>query len=468
MVGNQFRGLEHLKELPMNNGAIDLSKLIKMPGGGTHDIYRIGDNPTFLLKVVRDSIGNENDVLQQKLTNLTIKYAELYKTFGEDRCLVEKRCIHLIKEKEGAFPQNAVVSFVAYDNCFKNENKFGFNTEAVETMEHKIKANPLKYHLMNKSLMGDKKSDISFSLEDFLLFHESFRPIFSKLESEPSLQAVMKEFLEKFRSYYKQTDQLMDFTGLDNVVFYKEGEKWQYKVGSVIKHETGKHSREMIRAIDADPSIVQKSFKNWTPIFFVPSWVRILNATAAKLGMEKIVEDITVSQKDSENLSRMFEMLSLNERAVFSVQDKEFEEALRLFKQYQSTEKDHDTRVRYFLGVNYCRNLQNQEAKRPKQEIKAFLELLMDPKNVYPEPEKAKVDSVIHELQAKLLSATLEDLEESVKDNSLVAEDEAAKSKSITFRRELAAEKGSSKETVQTEDKINKNELTPKVASSLL
>jgi len=35
-----------------SNGSINLSTLKKIPGGGTHDIYRSEQNPELLLKII--------------------------------------------------------------------------------------------------------------------------------------------------------------------------------------------------------------------------------------------------------------------------------------------------------------------------------------------------------------------------------------------------------------------------------
>ncbi|MBS0287561.1 MAG: hypothetical protein JSR17_09705 [Proteobacteria bacterium] len=398
MLNPTFLPLELIKQLPLVNGAIDLSKLMPLQGGGTHEIYRVEHTPPFLVKVVRRSIGNSQDALQATLKDLTDKYAHLYAHFGEDRCLLETRCIHKVSHN-GIDAKDAIVSLVAFDTCFQNKDKFGFNTQAVETMEPKLKKDPHKYHAMNQNLLGESKTP--FNEEDFLYFHDGFQDVFRLLDKEPSLREVMKEFLTKFKHYYQKTDQLLDFTGLDNVVFYKKDAQWQYKVGSVIKHETGNRAKQVLQAIASDPAVVKQSFENWTFIYFVPSWLRLLNATAAKLGMGRIVENITLSPSDSVYLSKMYEMLSLSERAMNNAQDGDVENALRYFREYAQQEKSHDTRVRHMMSKYYLSFLEKQP-QRQADEITSFLNLMMDPKNEFPKEYWQEAQNIILGLKAKL------------------------------------------------------------------
>lgn len=394
--------LAHLNELPLVDGAIDLTQFIKIPGGGTHDIYRLNEHSPILVKIVKASVGNDVETLEMKLAELTQKYQALYQVFGEKQCLVESRCIRPIKENAFSPAKEAIISLVAYDNCFKSKDRFGFNVESTEMKEFVIQENTEKYHSMNRSLLGEARLEKQSDNEDFLFFNESFRSIFDLIDNDQSLKEAMQEFLVKFKQYYEKTDQLMDFTGRDNVLFYKEGDSWQYKIGSVIKHETGKKTRDMIDEIDQNPLAVQESFEKWTPIFFSPSWIRALNVTSQKLGLDKIVENITLSENDSENLSRMYEKVGMNLRAVTHAEHNHFETALPLFQEYQNSGKDHDTMCQDMLGTKYWHWIQENNIKPPEQEMSAYLNLLTDPKNDFPEYRKSEVNAAVAGLQARL------------------------------------------------------------------
>jgi hypothetical protein len=327
---------EPFEQFLTENGAIDLSKLIQLPVGSTHRIYKIPGNDNILLKVVIDSMYDDANIQKNKLRDLTEGYAKLYEIFGENRCLVESRFIRKIKDPNNPESQQAILSLVKFDKCFQSEHKFGFNTESVESNEKRLKGNAAQYHAMNMVLLGNK-INLPFNEEDFLKFHDSFRPIFAQLDAEPGLREAMREFLVKFKEYYDKTGNLLDLIGFDNVLFYKdENDSWQYKIGAVLKGLTREKTVQIIHEIDSNPTVVQSSFENWVPVFYMPSCLRILNATAEKVGMGKIVDDITISQQDSENLYNMYEMLSLYER-VFSCtegKDLSFEDAIYNLAQF--------------------------------------------------------------------------------------------------------------------------------------
>ena len=393
---------EYLSSLPRDKeDAIDLSRLIKLPGGGTHDIYKSEENPLFFMKVMRNTVGNPTDKLKENLAELTHKYNELYQIFGTSRCLIETRFIDSVKEKDWPTAKESIVSVVKYDTCFQSEEKFGFNTDALEKDGVKITDNLSQYHEMNSFLMGAEKATKGFDIENYLVFQESFRPIFKLLDDDENLRELMLDFLTKFKEYYKKTNQLMDFIGKDNVLFYKTGSAWEYKVGSVIKHETGEATKTMLREITNNPSAVNESFKNWTLIFYVPSWIRALNATAKKLGMDRIIEDITLSKEDSQNLAHIHTKLPLNDRAVLFATHHKFKKAMQLFNQYKNTSSSHDTAIRDTLGTIYWCYIKNEHVKRPKDEIKAFIELLNDPRNEFPEYRWTEVRSAIEGLDAE-------------------------------------------------------------------
>ncbi len=381
---DQEKAAFYLSTLPRINDAIDLRQFTELQGGGTHYIYRLNENPGFLLKVMKKTIGNDLKTLGEDLAELTYKYELLYQVFGATRCLVERRFIEHVNVSEQLGAKNAIVSVVQFDVCFQSEEKFGFNASGVESNEIDINENLSKYHSMNLGLLSSESSTVKFDLEDFLVFEDTFRSIFSMLDKDERLREAMKDFLVRFKIYYKKTDQLMDIRGRDNVLFYKDVSGWKYKVGSVIKHETGDRTRKMLQEISTNPSAVNDSFQNWTLIFYVPSWVRALNATAEKLEMDKIVENINLSVEDSQNLAKIHNVLPSRHRAIYYATNGRFEEALKFFDESEKTSSSHNSRIRDLLGTEYWCWIKNEDINQTeKNRIATFLGLLVDPKNEF-------------------------------------------------------------------------------------
>ncbi len=390
-----------LKSLPRIDDSIDLTKLSVIPGGGTHNIYRPENSP-FILKVMKNTIGDDEKTLCDKQQELADEYAKLYAIFTPSNCLVESRFIDSVTTNGGADHNRAIVSIVKYDSAFESQDKFGFNVHALERDETILTTYPIKYHQMNASLLGmeDKASPLNY--EDYLLFQPSFARIFDLIENDSSLREEMIDFLMKCKSYYKETDRLMDFKGKDNVLFYKSEGNWHYKVGSVLKHETGQKTRTLLKQIDTNPDLVNKSFENRTSIFYALSWARALNAVAQKLQMERIVDDIIVTAKESEVLSKIYSVLPLKNRVYLLSGQNEFQRAKELFNAYLATEDTYNTAIRDTLSTRYWNYINTKQIDAKTEDVVFFLGLLTDPRNEFPDHREKIVTSAQEGLKAKL------------------------------------------------------------------
>jgi hypothetical protein len=399
----QEDALSFLAALPRVNDAIALNQLRMIPGGETHNIYIYDQNPNFLLKVIKKSIGNNLETLNSNLNKLKQSYDDLYAAFELEKCLVEQRFINLIQEPGRCDPAYAIVSVVRFEPAFQNKEKFGLNFGAIEQDEIKINEYPSKYHSLNLGLMGSKLSYKDFNLEIFLQFEPSFDDVFKKIDQNKPLQNALKDFLIKVKLYYKKTDRFLDLRGKDNVIFYATEKGWDYRVGSVIKHETGTDFKRMISEISNNPESINLSFENWTMIFYVPSWIRGLNALAKKLKMNKIIEEPIISAEDSISLAKAHLYLTLPRRAVYYAENNRFKEALKFFNEFKKTENTYSTRLRERLGVAYWKYTQRKNiAQLSKKEMELFLILLIDPRNKFSSHRYEVVQSSIEGLLYRL------------------------------------------------------------------
>jgi hypothetical protein len=407
----------YLATLPRIISAIDLRQFTMISSGGTHNIYKLGRSPEFLLKVMQKTIGNTLEMLTKNMIALEGDYEQLYEIFGPQRCLVERRFIEQVKKPEQSRQENAIVSVVRFEPAFQNKEKFGLNFGVLEVDEIKINDNLSQYHAMNLGLMGTEMSFEDFNLDNFLVFEPFYREIFKILDEEESLRSAMKDFLTRFKTHYKKTDRFMDLRGKDNVIFFKTEAGWAYKVGSVIKHETGREVRKMLHEISINPTAINDSFENWTLIFHVPSWARGLNAIAKKLGMDKIIDNIAFSKEDSANLARIHMSLSFFDRSIYYAENGQFELALRFFEEFKKTEDSHRTSIRDLLGTSYWRYVQTKDADQlEKGEIEIFLRLLIEPRNVFPSNRYDIVRSSIEGLLSQL--SKLGSIDPDIRDSS--------------------------------------------------
>lgn len=404
-----------LKDLAGQDGTIDLSSLKKIGGGGTHDVYRSDKHSNLLLKIMKHSIGKDDIELAKNLQKLDEQYSQLYKIFdqGQSRCIIEKRSIQSIKTRySDQSYKKAIISVVPFDSCFEiKKDKFGFNVKSAELDGKLISSKRYLYDRVNRSLLSDYEKPDSYVMRNYPLLNKEFDQIFKLLdtdESKESLAKAMREFLTKYKAFYKQSDMLLDTIGFDNVLFYKSEGIWQFKVGSVIKHDTGALTKRTLKEINNNPAIVNESFEYFTSIYFMPACIRALNACAEKLGMGRIIEDIVINEKTINILSEMHNQLGEAHRIINYIEHREFSTALKLYNQYIATEKSYNTGLRDMMGTLYWEFIKNGGKESSKEEIEIYLKFLCDERNEFPDSRKKivqeAIDGLNHSLEKKILS----------------------------------------------------------------
>ncbi|WP_454782610.1 alpha/beta hydrolase [Legionella sp. WA2022007384] len=289
------------------SGAIDLTKAERFAEGGTHVLYRFPDAP-FVIKVMKQ---NPNP---KELEELEKKYAVLYDCFDRDnkqRCIREHHVTHqvLLPGKE---PKNAALSMVPYEKCFKSKVKFDFKIEPAELDPYLMEHNKVLCEKVNKILIHSGSSAASFDFNDYAKVDERIGAIIQRLESDPKLRDLMIEFLNHYRDFYQKTNIIMDAMGFENILFFKdEKNEWQFKIGSVIKHDTGKYTNELFHALNTEKAVDLNSFVNFTHAYFSPANIRAVNVCAMRLGLEPVINDVMIDSKD---LFKISQRLSVAER----------------------------------------------------------------------------------------------------------------------------------------------------------
>ncbi len=396
------------------DGVIDLATLEKIAGGGTHDIFRSKQHPALLLKVMRDTAGKNKDDLALPLQMHDDQCEVLYETFAPSRCIVENRSIRQIKNLQSNHEtQVAIVSVVPFDSCFESKEQFGFNVVPIECDPLLIESKRHLYQMANRELLGDKQVKPSFYvMKNYPLLNPRFEKIFKLLETDAGLAVAMREFLTKYKKFYKRSGLLLDTIGLDNVLFYKDANGWQFKLGSVIKHDSAALTRKTLEAIKTNPSIVHDSLLYRTSIYLMPACIRALNACAEKVGIGKIIDNIVLDESTINRLAKMHEQLGKDHRIINFAEHGQFAKALELFQQYVPEEKEYDTRLRDMLGTHYWEHVKKGGQTNSLEELETYLTMLRDPRNDFPDFRKKAVEEATVGLQDKLQS--MQNLEEKV------------------------------------------------------
>jgi hypothetical protein len=200
---------------------------------------------------------------------------------------------------------------------------------------------------------------------------------------------------------------VLDTIGYDNVLFYNTSEGWQFKLGSVIKHDTGALTKNMLEKIIKNPEAIKDSFENFTSIYFMPACIRALNACAEKIGMEKIIDDIIITNQTMDALAKMHLQMGKNGQACGYAKHGNFTKALELYLQYVPDEKsdvNFDTQARDIIGTLYWEHIKKGGKEKSRDEVESYLNILCDKRNKFPDFRQQTIAEAIEGLKGKLSS----------------------------------------------------------------
>lgn len=359
------------------SGAIDLTKAERIAEGGTHVLYRFPDAP-FVIKLMKQ---NPNP---KELEELEKKYAVLYDCFdkdGKQRCIREQHItlpVLLLGKKE---PQDAALSIVPYEKCFQSKVKFDFKIEPAELDPYLMEHNQELFDKAHKALIHKDGSGVDFELNDYAIIDERIGAILQRLDSDPQLKEIMTEFLNHYRDFYQKTNIILDAIGFENILFFKdEKSDWQFKVGSAIKHDTGKYTKELFDTLHSGKEVDLTGFVNFTHAYFSPANIRAVNVCAMKLGLEPVIHDVTIDSKD---LFRISQELSVGERMLAYARHGDFEKMDKILQEHRS---ELNFNLRDFWAYSLIADEYIKHGQPPKA-LKNYLETVSKLPVILPENE---------------------------------------------------------------------------------
>ena len=297
-----------LASLPRRDSAIDVDALEKIGRGGAHDVYGHHGDRRFVLKVnhrllerVQRSQSGPKEMLARLERNVGEQNArnkEVYDAFGEEDCLVEDLVLDkvLIHEDGSEKIVTTILTLQEKTHAFSDATKFDFSGPYTERETSKISTED--YIKLTRPLFSDELD------RDALASHDhTYERLFPLLENDALFKHVMREFIERFRSYYAKMGTILDFVGNENVLFYQENGVWRFQLGSVFKG--GGSKQDLAAALDlmeTDPEAYLASDWQQNTIHNVFANARLLNATALAIGAPRIF-DIPLSPKQIDVLS---------------------------------------------------------------------------------------------------------------------------------------------------------------------
>ena len=229
--GEETKKSEFLQQVPRINGSIDLSQLKKIGKGGTHDVYSMNGDSNMVMKINRGVLHTILNTGHSKLEGTLLSkakqyisgqndgYSKLYGSFGEVNCMTEDVSIQKIKLDDRKEIECVVVLQQGSD-LYGRSDVIDFNCE---------------------------KSD----------------SILDQVDSDNEFENCVREFLLRFENYINSTDNYIDLVGEKNVLMYKDGGKWRFKLGSVIKGDTRTDYLEAKRKIKANEELSEEELNHY-------------------------------------------------------------------------------------------------------------------------------------------------------------------------------------------------------------
>jgi len=284
--------IQFLKTLPQTvNGAIDLTKMKKIGQGGTQDVFVLKYGPfPFVIKVNRASLGMKKNERLEKYKTDNAAYKALHGSFG-DHCTVEQLLLRDVSDASGT--KKAIISVADFEVGFQKDSKLGlqdsdFNWNEVTVVKH-LDA----YEGMLKSVFFSENAP-SFDLSTLEAMNPKVAKIANLIREEPDFGHALKEFLTKFKEYFNKTGQYLDIAGRDNIIFFKDDERWTFKLGTVIKVETAKKFEDSLNWLHNGSKKTEESENHMGMLTYCFNWTKALNTLAMMVGMEKVIVDPNV------------------------------------------------------------------------------------------------------------------------------------------------------------------------------
>ncbi len=324
-----------IDKLKNNNWIINFDIMEQINHWWTHNVFDPNKSGNFIVKinktVYNESLkGNKNWQLNEnsrKMANDFIndrnkKFDALYKSFWIENCLYERfklvkiqyqgnviECPIVIQEKSDLYWKGPIDFPAKYIESISDEDKTSY-----EQLNNKL--------LTNQSNI-DQKIDLT-QQDDALMCKnntklQNFINDIMKNENL-NLKNKVEEFLERIKDHYENTWEIIDLVGENNVIFYQEWEKRNFKIWSVIKatwenevnytlnllwSDNQDILRQGIQESQKEKEYNKEARKAINNLNNILAYTRILNYLWIKLGKGKII-NINLSEKQIKNLNELW------------------------------------------------------------------------------------------------------------------------------------------------------------------
>ena len=316
--------------------------------GGDHVVYEAQGHPDVVVKASRytmkeilaansehglplDSLPDDLRVsIQEKIARKNEQISVLREYFGHEHTLGEKRLLGKVpltpeivddmyaSDWFGRTPPDgsqelpeAWSSIVVQEKTevLDNPERIGFYFGRF--LEERG-CDPIDYRKLNEAFVLNRSHspedlEIFFRTQDQPVTH-ALADLMERCKSDPNLCEVVSDMVKKMMDYALDTGNALDIGGTDNVILYKENEKWTYLLIDVIpfaaEHEFGEGKLALHERVNGKPvSKFQRGCIRNTLNF-----TRALNGMAQALAIPKRLEILSEEDKAKADSGKLLKL----------------------------------------------------------------------------------------------------------------------------------------------------------------
>ncbi len=282
--------------------------------GGEHIVYDIPGHPDVVAKVEVESIKSPNFIspddtekIDELLAQKRTRFLKMKSIFGANHVLAERVFFMKVPVTdsvrkwvfEGRVPDTiktddvketwAIVKIQHRALELQNQERSGIVGSYVEYRDPNLDA----YRRITSALLEEDASAV-FTREEFAdLAGSPLKELLEKADTDPLLTETLKDFVVKTIIYTKETGEMLDCAGFDNVPVWQEKDgTWNYRLVDALYpgYQAEKKIDFARKALEMASRGEKLDDEHFFPLLNMVNFTRLINGLAERLG---IVERIS-------------------------------------------------------------------------------------------------------------------------------------------------------------------------------
>jgi hypothetical protein len=288
---------DYLRSVKDEDHGLQVWAFTEIGSGGSHVVYERSSSDSFVVKVPHDYLqppdpsragGADHRLrLERKVEAITEAYQQLYRHFGLEWCIPQQAFVVPIQLAPETAPSTGYAFLQRKEPAFGRPDLVRIDTPYFELQLDEGRIDRAAYRRMNVTLLGTAEPDVS----DYIALNPHIPPCMELIERDPSFRDLIRAFLQKFKGYVEQVDEIIDLVGQYNVFAFADHGEWTMRIGSVIKgqrHSDLPTSPAMLQRVGGDGPVLSRQERllllNGVAVY------RLVNALAVRAGMGRLMD----------------------------------------------------------------------------------------------------------------------------------------------------------------------------------